>query len=254
MITESDLPGLVICDLFLSTRDTHYQIDALYITEGHTYIYEIKNYSGSYTYKDGFIYSESGYVLQYPIAQVERKQSYLHNLLFSTGHRIELSSYVIFINPDLYIFSLPETSEVIFSGQLLPHFARLSRHTKKVSAKTLALSDKLISLHVDDYRPANLPDYTFHQLKKGIYCPVCREFNCQTTRQFRICSHCHFKEKSAHAIERTLAEFRLLFPDDKLTRRQANAWCGLEWSSNRIKHALLNNFELNHSGRSSYYT
>lgn len=254
LIKDAQVPGLVICDLLLSTRDTHYQIDALYITDGHINIYEIKNYTGPYTFKDGFIYSESGYAVQDPIAQVKRKQSYLHNLLLNMGHLVELSYYVVFINTDFYLYSLPETAQVIFSGQLHSHFAKLSRGHKKASAKTLVLTDKLITLHEQDYRPSNLPDYTFDQIKKGIYCPKCKGFTYKTTRQFRICSNCHFKEKSAHAIERTLKEFRLLFPDEKLTKMLANEWCGLEWSSNRIKSVLVQNFNLHRTGRSSYYT
>lgn len=254
LIQEANLPGLIICDLLLSTKDTHFQIDALYITDGHIYLYEIKNYSGSQNYKDGFIYSESGYAVQNPIAQVERKQSYLHNLILNMGHQIELSSYVIFINAEFYLYSFPETPQVIFSGQIQNHFSQLSKNSRKVSSKTQTLSNRLLSMHVHDYRPTNLPDYTFYRLKKGIYCPNCLKYDCHTTRQFRICPHCNNKEKSAEAIKRTLREFRRLFPNEKLTRKIANEWCGLELPSNRIKSALVKNFELHHSGRSSYYT
>src|SRR5690554_2514868 len=65
-IQEVHPDGLVINDLLLSTRDTYYRIDSLLITPDHIYLYEVKNYSGSYLYKDGSVFSESGHVLQDP--------------------------------------------------------------------------------------------------------------------------------------------------------------------------------------------
>ena len=75
--------GFVINDLLIGTQETFYQIDSLLITSDHIYLYEVKNYSGSYYYKDGVIHSKSGHELQDPVAQAERKRAYLHNLLLN---------------------------------------------------------------------------------------------------------------------------------------------------------------------------
>ena len=50
--------GFVINDLLIGTQETFYQIDSLLITSDHIYLYEVKNYSGSYYYKDGVIHSK----------------------------------------------------------------------------------------------------------------------------------------------------------------------------------------------------
>lgn len=253
-IERIEASGLFICDLMLATRDTTYQIDALYISSSEVILYEIKNYTGQYAYKDGLMYSDSGFVLQDPLAQVKRKQSYIHNLLLKLNYSLNVTSYVVFIHSDFYIYSLPKTSQIIFSGQLPKHLASLSRKDSKRSHKSKMLAERLVAQHIDDFRPPNLPTYTFDQLKKGIYCAQCKSWNCSSSRQFFICNDCHYMEKGADAINRTLDEFHILFPQESLSLKTASLWCGPTCSDTRVRSVLKKHYHLHHSGRSSYYT
>ena len=81
ILNESAISGLIINDLLLSARDTFYQIDSLLITDETIYLYEVKNYRGTYVYKDNSLYASSGHAVQDPVAQADRKRAYLHNLL-----------------------------------------------------------------------------------------------------------------------------------------------------------------------------
>lgn len=253
-VKEANLPGVMLCDLTLSARETTYQIDALYVTDKEVIIYEIKNYSGHYIYKDGLIYSDNGYVLQDPLAQVRRKQAYLHNLLLKINPSMKVSSYVVFINFDFYIYLLPKTSQIVFAGQLKNHLTKLAKANTSTTTKARQIADKLTSLNLKNYRPVHSPTYAYEQLKKGIYCAGCHSWNCSISRQYLICSDCQKVERLASAIKRTLDEFRLLFPNEKLSLKTARTWCGPEWTDTRIRRVLRNNYTLHHSGRSSYYT
>lgn len=254
LFEKLEVPGLLINDLLLNTRDTHYQIDALHVTDHHLTLYEIKNYSGSYHYKDNQIFSESDYVIQNPLSQVERKRIYLHNLLKNLGYNISLSAYVVFINPNFYLYSFPKTDAVLFAGQLQSHFELLAEKYQTDSQKNLTLAKILIGLHDDTYYPTNFPTYTFEELKKGITCPTCHSFSSIYTRQTRKCTDCDYTEKTAMAIYRTIEEFKVLFPSRPLTKRVLYQWCGDEVSSSRIQSVLKTNYKLNHVGRSSYYS
>lgn len=106
ILNESGIDALVINDLLLSTRDTFYQIDSLMITDEKIYLYEVKNYSGTFAYKDTGLYSTSGHAIQDPVAQAERKRSYLYNLLIQLGYSIEIEVHVVFINTECYIYDL----------------------------------------------------------------------------------------------------------------------------------------------------
>lgn len=136
---ESGINGLILNDLLLSTRDTSYQIDALVITDQKIYLYEVKNYSGTFVYKDNGLYSTSGHAIQDPVAQAERKRSYLYNLLIQLGYSIDIEVYVVFINSNCYIYDLPKKDAILFAGQLAGHFKDLADTLPKQSNKNLAL-------------------------------------------------------------------------------------------------------------------
>ncbi len=251
---EAQLPGLIINDLLISTRDTQYQIDSLLITADHIYLYEVKNYTGTYHHRNGSLFSESGHALQDPLAQANRKRAYLYNLLLNFGHQTEITSYVVYINTDFYIYSLPLNQSVLFLGQLPNHFHDLVKKTPSVTDQIKKIADKLLRLHDHNFRPPNLPEYTFDQLQKGILCPKCFSFQHSGSRQFCLCSECGHQEKTAEAIHRSIKEFRLLFPELILTKQFIYEWCGGSYSKSRIRDVLKNNYHMHIIGRGSYYS
>ncbi|GEK92004.1 hypothetical protein AKA01nite_16260 [Alkalibacterium kapii] len=248
------LRGLVINDLLIDTQETFYQIDSLLVTSDRIYLYEVKNYTGSYYYKDGGIYSNSGHALQDPIAQAERKRAYLYNLLLNLNLEREISAYVVFVNPDFYVYNFPEQNNVIFKGQLANHFKSVSETIKSDTSNSKRIAEKLIALHDDSYRSVNLPgNYAFDQLKKGIICSKCGSFQYETTRQTRVCTDCFRKENISAAIHRSIEEFRLLFPTSRLDKNIISLWCENNLSKSRIQAVLRKNYCLKSCGRGTYY-
>ncbi|WP_071847835.1 nuclease-related domain-containing protein [Alkalibacterium sp. 20] len=253
-MNDCQLPGLIINDLLISIRDTYYQIDSLLIKADHIYLYEVKNYSGNYHHRDGSLFSESGHALQDPLAQANRKRAYLFNLLLNFGYQTEITSYVVYINPDFYIYSLPSTRFIIFAGQLPKHFNDLVKQLPNATDLIAALGDKLVKLHDYNFRPTNLPEYNFDQLQKGILCPECFSFRHTASRQFLLCSDCGHQEKIAEAIHRSIEEFRLLFPAVLLTKDFIYEWCGGDCSKSRIQVVLKSNYRTHFAGRGTYYS
>ncbi|GEK90977.1 nuclease-related domain-containing protein [Alkalibacterium kapii] len=250
---KTNLPGLMINDLLLSTRDTYYQIDSLLVTDDHIYLYEIKNYYGQYHYTNGTLHNETGYSLQNPVAQAERKRIYLQNLLISIGYRLDISNHVVFINPDFYIYDLPKIPGILFAGQLAKHFESIIESTPDQKKTNASLAKKLVRMHDLTYRPGNLPEYHYEKLKKGVFCPNCLSLSVKATRQTQICSVCGHKEKAVDAINRLVEELQLLFPERPLTKRLVYDWCDEAFTLYQIKTVLKENYRLYPAGRSSYY-
>lgn len=246
--------GLVISDLFLSSQETNYQMDAVLILRNLVVIYEVKNFSGEYTYNKGMLFSKSGHSIQSPVGQVERKKSYLHNWLLRNNYPHSIESYVVFINPDFYIYNLPSTDSMLFVGQLERHFNELAQRTSTILAQDKKLAQTLVQHHNENYRPDNLPSYEFQDLRKGVLCKNCFSFECENTRQTRICKVCGYKEKIADAIYRTVLEFQLLFPKIPVTVQTVFDWCGGVYSKYRIKYILQANMTCHNKGPKSYYS
>lgn len=255
-INQSNQKGLIINDLLLSTKHTYYQIDSLLIQNQHIHLYEIKNYTGSYTIKDGTMFAESGHSIQNPLDQVNRKKSYLHNLLLNMGKQCSISAYVAYVQPNFYIYSLPPTKPILFHGQLQNHFDRLvpDNRTLAVEPCDIKLAEYLISQHCEGYRPNQLPDYTFDNLKKGIFCSECFSFEFTKDRLNRTCTSCGFKERIADAIYRSVLEFQLLFPEMPINVQNIVLWCGRIYSDYHIRSVLNKYFTLYAKGRSSFYS
>lgn len=252
-INHPQQQGFIINDLFLSSQETNYQFDSILVLNKQVNIYEVKNYTGSYRYEDGTLFSKTGYSLQDPIGQVNRKKSYLHNRLLTEGYPHKMNAYVVFINPDFYIYSLPLTESILFAGQLERHFNEVTSSTGPRNAQDKSLAQSLVNQHNENYRPDNLPSYHFKELKKGILCDNCFSFNFTDTRQTRICTSCGYREKITDAIYRSVLEFQVLFPEIPISVSTIYHWCGNVYTKSRIRR-LLNKKMIQYSnGPMTYY-
>lgn len=239
-----DLPfeNLVINDLRLRDNGQMIQIDSLLLASNRLYLYEVKNYSGSYDYKDGALHGRSDFIITNPLTQVHRSLPVLHNLIRKLGYPMYIQPYVVFINPNFYLYQLPRDKPFLFANQLTQHFDQLARKQRSLNADASQLADQLIGLHDKDYRPPNLPHYDFSLLKKGILCPLCFSFERIHTRQNRICAACGYRETAAEAIKRSAEECHLLYPELSITKRLIYEWCGAEYDEQRIQRVLARHF------------
>jgi len=247
--------GLVINDLLLSTKSTYYQMDSILILNQHIYLYEVKNYAGSYWFEEDSLYTKSGHLIQNSQEQLNRKKAYLHNLILNMGFNYSITSYVTFVHPDFYIYLLPPTDSFVFSGGLENHFKEIFNQniTSTVSEEDMRLAHTLIRKHHSDYRPNHLPNYNISNLKVGIFCPKCFSFHYIKTRNNRTCAVCGFEEKIADAIYRMVLEFKMLFPEKSITVQNIFIWCGQVYSKYRIRYLLKKKFTLNLKGPQTFY-
>lgn len=244
---------LILNDLRLKENGTMIQLDALVLTDDTIYLYEIKNYSGSYEYKEDALHARSDFVIVNPLTQVHRSQPFLYNLIRKLGYKMEVVPQVVFIHPDFYLYHLPRDKPFLFSNQLCRHFEKLAEQHHSATVTTKQLANRLYELHVSDYRPLDLPEYEYTGLKKGVLCPVCFSFEHDNMRETRICKGCGHKESIAKAIIRSTEEFHLLFPDLKVTKNQIHDWCGKIYTEQRVQRALSGHFLSHSSRRFTYY-
>ncbi|RTR28439.1 hypothetical protein EKG37_16965 [Robertmurraya yapensis] len=73
-------------------------------------------------------------------------------------------------------------------------------------------------------------------------------------RKFLICESCGVHEDLESAILRSVEEFRVLFPNRKITTNAVQDWCRVVESRRTIRRVLGNNFNLMGYGKYSYYS
>ena len=100
------------------------------------------------------------------------------------------------------------------------------------------LAEKLLSLNLKDSPYTRLPEYEFEGLKKGVICEKCGSFSVVVQRYEIKCEECDFGEKVERSVLRAVDEFKLLWPNRKITTNEIYEWCGGNVSKKKILRVL----------------
>jgi hypothetical protein len=68
-----------------------------------------------------------------------------------------------------------------------------------------------------------------------------------------MCANCRNTEEYLPAILRSIEEFKLLFPERKITADQIQEWCKLIKTKRTIRKILYDHFEKVGHGKFSYF-
>ncbi|MBM7693517.1 hypothetical protein JOC77_002957 [Peribacillus deserti] len=234
----------ILNDLLLQLNNTTFQIDSIIISSDSIYFFEVKNYEGDYYYDSERLYKKPKYEINNPLNQLKRSESLLRLLLQNLGFNIPLISSVVFINPEFTLYQAPLNKPFIFPNQVSRYFENLNTLSTKLDRKHKMLADKLISQHMKDSPFKLLPSYEYEQLRKGITCLVCSSFSISVKGKKCICKECGHEEMVVTAVIRSVNEFKLLFPSQKITTNVIQDWCKVIESKKRIRRILLKNYKI----------
>lgn len=243
----------VLNDLLLQFNNTTFQIDTVLIFGNMLRPFEVKNYEGDYYYENDKIYSSSGREIGNPLNQLAKTESLFRNLIHSHGFSLPISANVVFINPEFSLYQAPLNKPFIFHSQLNRFFNQLNEQPSKLTDMHKQLANKLASLHLNESPFQQLPTYRYDMLKKGIICATCRSFALVFVGRNCVCKECGHVENARAAILRSIWEYKLLFPDRKVTTVNIHDWCQIIDSKKRIKRVLDEHFEIVGVRQWAYY-
>ncbi|AIF42293.1 nuclease-related domain-containing protein [Virgibacillus sp. SK37] len=229
-------------DLLLQTNNTTFQIDSLLITGNQLYIFEVKNYEGDYHYEQDKFFKKPQYEINNPLHQIGRSESLLRQLLFKHGISLQIKAFVVFINPEFTLYQVPQDNRIILPTQLNRLIKQLNASSSKLTKQHKNLANKLVSLHLEESPFSQLPSYTYETLRKGMICCKCSSFTLHVEVKEVVCITCQQREAIITSVLRSVEEFRLLFPERKITTRLIHEWCGVIESKKRISRILDKHF------------
>lgn len=243
------IDGLILNDLLYEVNKTVFQIDSVLLSQGTLFQFEVKNFEGDYCLDGDKWLTLSGSTIKNPLHQLERSETMLKQLLQNIGYNMHIESYLIFINPNFHLYNAPINQSIIFPTQLTRFLDKLNRTPSKLNGKHSKLAEILVSKQAFQSPYKRLPNYDYDQLEKGICCPHCRTFLDATLK----CSKCGLEETPSAAILRSVEEYRMLFPDGKITTNGIYEWCKGNKSIRTIRRILSNNFEYAGYGKSGHF-
>ncbi len=234
--------SLVLNDLLFKTNNQTFQIDTLIITNNLLYLCEVKNYEGDYYYKSDRLLTLERLEISNPLIQLSRSESLMSQLLHKLNYTLPIKAFVIFINPHFTLYHAPADKPYIFPTQINRFISNLNSHQSKLQDHHRSLGEKLISLHIEEINNQQTPLFTYQELRKGILCTQCSTYIKKIAGMKCICTVCGREELVETAVLRNIKEFKLLFPQHKITTNQMFEWCDNIPEKRRIQKILQRNF------------
>lgn len=244
---------LILNDLLLKVNNTTFQIDTLILHLETIYLYEVKNLEGDYYYDADRFYKKNKSEILNPHHQLSRSESLLRQLLTNLGFNLPIQAAVVFVNPEFTLYQAPLNTPFIFPTQIHSHLKKFNTTSSNGSEKHKRLAEKLISLHIEKSPYTQLPFYDYDQLQKGIVCENCRSLSLTVKGKTVSCEECGNVVLVHDAVMRSVQEFKLLFPNEKITTSRMHEWCKIVDSRKRIWRILDKNLQIEGVHQWSFY-
>lgn len=244
---------LILNDLLLEFNNTYFQIDSLLISHDTFYIIDIKNSEGDHYVEGNLWYKVPKNEIKNPLEQLKRCETLFRRYLQNLGYTPKMLSSLAFVNPNFYLYQAPIDLPAIFPSQINRFLEKLNKKPVKLLDRNLKLAEHLVASHIKVSPFTRVPDYRFEDLKKVVMCKVCHSTNVVIHERKSECSDCSFIEAIDATVLRHVKEYRLLFPDRKLTTNDIFDWCGGGISKRTIRRILEKYFAKKGYGKYTYY-
>ncbi|MER2064336.1 MAG: nuclease-related domain-containing protein, partial [Alkalibacterium sp.] len=254
LIASLTIPNLYLQDILLKCNGTYFQIDALMITKNVMYLFEIKNYEGEYML-DGtsLINCTSKKEVLNPTLQLDRSKTLLKQLLNEQNLDIDLKAYVVFINQEFTLYQSSQNEKFLLPGRIKRFLKELDKENGRLSAAQYYCSDTLCKQNLIENPFADLPNYSYETIKKGLLCQKCFSEITRLTGRMVKCSNCQHSESTQATVLGHINEFALLFPEKELTTSAIYEWCSNTPSIYTIRLVLKRNFQVKNLGKIKVY-
>ncbi|MEO2078615.1 MAG: nuclease-related domain-containing protein [Bacillus sp. (in: firmicutes)] len=244
----------IINSLLLKVNNSHFQIDKLIISQGGIHLLDVKNFQNEFYMKDGkLIAVKTDREWKNPFDQLKRASLLFRQLLQNLKQNYLVESLVIFINPEFTLYQAPMDLPAIFPTQVNGFLKNMNSTPSRLNDRHKKLAQQILSLHQTKNPYAILPNYTYEQQQKGMYCGFCYSFKLSKSYDELVCGKCGGHEKIELAILRHVKEFQLLFPDRKVTTQSIYEWCNGELSRRTFGRVMKKHLTVVGSTSDTFY-
>lgn len=238
-----DREVIILNDLLLRNKGSSFQIDSIIITSGSLFIFEIKNFSGKYIRNSDGFSTLKGYEVANPLIQLNRMESFIHQLLNEWRITMKVEANILFVEPSFSLYNARIEDPIILPNQVEEYLETINRKSKVLTKEQYYLANKFIKLHETEVpNERQLPYYSYDDLKKGLSCKLCGSFNLLLTQRACYCKTCFHKSSVEEVIMNNIEELQFLFPELKITTTNVSEWCGNPVHFRKVRKILKDNF------------
>lgn len=231
--------------------------DLILLTRANCYFFEVKNYTGVFSYQNGTCRLNGQKLANNCVTQAMRAHTKFQGLCREAGLPCDPKGILLFTGEHNRVILKDEIFEIeVLERQDLMYFMQKIKKEEARSGRRLNYTSFYRLL--EKYRTANpflpkpLNRQELENLRRGIYCGNCEKFEVELSHFYAKCS-CGFIEKRDDAILRGICDYGVLSYDKHLRVGELYYFLNRIASKENIYRILRQNFEFVKKGRNSYY-
>ena len=236
---------IVINDLCLQAN-RFCQIDKLIIAPSQIYLLEIKNYGGTFIYKDKQFFNHKMEERDNPFLQLKRTEQQLR--MFMAGFNFPIHSRIVTMNPTFHMHGSTLETPLIQFGQLEKFVTFVAGDRKRLTSEHSELARYLRESHQTENRYEQLMPFEFVKLERGVFCTECeKRMDTLTQKKFICCPNCQCVISKKEVIKNALEELNFLLGPKQVKTKVIQEWTGNQINRRSIQRNRLNGDRTGHS-------
>lgn len=249
----------ILTDLYYIYEGKRIQIDALLITACSLIILEVKNLKAYYSYENGDWIRNGQRLKQCYFDQLKRTNDIFRNVMATRNHHINTQRKLILINEDKTVtFNSNENQRYVLERSEIKKFIDELVELEKGQQEAWVVDEMSQIILKSQTIPAKAEyiELNNRNFNKGF---MCVNDNCSsnqlssTSRYQLICKKCGHIEPKSKAIQRTICEYSILFPNHKPTAKEIRAFIATDSLNKTINRVLFENFKSELDGKVRRY-
>lgn len=244
----------ILNGLLLEWNGSTFQLDKVIISESVIHLLDTKYYSGDYYWDNGKLYYlPTGKECKNPIEQLNRGHLLFKQLIQSHKLNYLVESFAVFVHSEFTLYQAPKDLPIILPTQVNRFLSELNNTKSVLNDGHRKLAQTLIALNQSKNPYEKLPEYSYEQLQKGMFCKKCKTLLFIFERDHFVCGKCGEREKVSEAILRNVEEYKFLFPERKITTSNIQDWCRTGLSHRTLTRVLKKHYLAFGKTSNTYY-
>jgi len=189
-----------------------FECDLLLLTNAAIYPFEIKNYSGTFEFRNSQCLINGKRVGHNAITQAQKVTINLENIIKQQFFNASIKGTIAFIgrHNEVIIYDEIEDIQIVMANQLRKHIWNIGKEERDFQGPPIDIQGivrKLAAIETDNpFNRNNITEGIKKRVKKGIRCSYCGGFNVDTSKSYITCE-CKMHEPRENAIVRTICEY-----------------------------------------------
>ena len=257
-ITDNGRPDWTIVRNLWLSDDGPFECDILLFTKYAVHTFEVKHYTGRFTYENGSC--KIGQIkMEHDCIQQARKSFLkLQKICQKFNDHLPINGSIIFSSPknkveinspveDIHVLDIPDLYDY------LQNIKNAEDLHPEQPINTERLINFLGSYEIENlYQPSPYSAEKMATAQKGGCCGMCRSFNIEHSKHYVHCD-CGFHESREETIVRSACEYGVLTYDRNFSTGDIMAFIGRQASSSYIQRTLAKHLHAVYKGSYSFY-